>query len=375
MEDHSAERNHAPIAKHALFASSLFEQSSDCIIYASLGSADEFRVQDINPSAADLFEIQWDGPRANASMASVFGRSAELIDSRRGQLIASRQKSQFHARAKTVLGERTLEITYLPVPNQSDELIGAVITARDVTYLEICERSLKEKQKLEALGMLSAGISHDMNNVLQALSACLHSISKKTGDSHCDDLFKEAEKTIDRGLAIANRFLSFIQRRDTCVQPIEIKPVLSGVASALRRSITDDIAISVAAPPDLWIMANQSELETTLINLVLNSRDAMPDGGTITLRAKRFERMASQGRDDPGVQISVEDTGVGIPAALREKVLQPFFTTKEIGAGTGLGLSMAAQLAKELGGELALQSKEDVGTVVTLTFPGSAPLG
>jgi signal transduction histidine kinase len=239
------------------------------------------------------------------------------------------------------------------------------------------EMRLLHAARMEALGQLASGIAHDFNNVLQALDSSLtlasaHLPHDPRSVRQCLDLAIEA---IRRGSSVTGRLLAFSRQDAPRTDPIATEPLLSGLVEFLRPAIGRDIALRVEAAPDLPpLLADRGELKTVLINLVNNARDAMPNGGSVTLAAEAAcvpETAGAPPRLAAGryVRLSVIDNGDGMSPEVLARVCEPFFTTKPAGKGTGLGLAMARGFADQSGGGLIIESQPGAGTTISIWLP------
>lgn len=252
---------------------------------------------------------------------------------------------------------------------------------REMANRESAESALRQSQKMEAVGQLTGGIAHDFNNMLTGVLGALSIIQRRIEAGKLDDVnrFIEAASTsAHRAAALTARLLSFSRRQSLDAKPHDTSTLLASLEDLLRRSIRENIRLNIVGaeglPPAL-VDANQ--LENAILNLVINARDAMPDGGDITIenRTVEIDATAKEGSQGlaPGqyVVVSVTDTGVGMPPELLEKVFDPFFTTKPMGQGTGLGLSMIYGFAKQSNGQVRIHSQPGVGTKVSIYLPAS----
>ncbi len=247
----------------------------------------------------------------------------------------------------------------------------------EIASREQAQAQLAQSQRMEALGQLAGGIAHDFNNVLQAVIGGLSLIQRRADDpAAVRRLSGLAADAAGRGAAITGRLLTFARRGD--LQGVAIAPcaLLEGMRQILAPTLGAGIAVSVEAAPDLpSLLADRAQLETVLVNLAINARDAMQGGGALSLAA-------AAARDDehralkPGgyIKLVLSDTGTGMDDATLARATEPFFTTKRPGHGTGLGLAMARGFAEQSGGALRLDSTPGAGTIVTLWFP-QAPAG
>ncbi|WP_137177340.1 ATP-binding protein [Roseomonas sp. AR75] len=264
-----------------------------------------------------------------------------------------------------------------PATGRPLRLIGML---QDITERRQLEAELRQAQKLEALGSLAGGIAHDFNNVLQAVAGAASLIQRDAGNVAAihrrSAMLTDAVK---RGASITGRLLAFARRNEPRAVPLDAAELLQGLKEVLAAALGSRITIRVEAAPGLPpLLAEPQQLQTALINLATNARDAMPGGGILTLAAAA-ERI-DEGSDSeakalgPGayLRITVGDTGEGMDAATLARATEQFFTTKPAGVGTGLGLSMAKAFARQSGGGFAIASAPGQGTTVTLWLPQAA---
>lgn len=241
------------------------------------------------------------------------------------------------------------------------------------------EDALRQSQKMEAVGQLTGGIAHDFNNMLTGIIGSLELLRRRVARGKLDDL----DSLIDLGVTSANRaaglthrLLAFSRRQSLDPKPVEINQLVSSMGELLQRSINESIALDMRLADELWTAeADPNQLESALLNLVINARDAMPSGGSLTVETtnRHLDNVftAAYGTLLPGdyVELSVSDTGCGIPESLMGRVFDPFFTTKPIGQGTGLGLSMIYGFARQSHGHVTIHSEVGKGTTVSLFLP------
>jgi signal transduction histidine kinase len=241
------------------------------------------------------------------------------------------------------------------------------------------EEALRQSQKMEAVGQLTGGIAHDFNNMLTGIIGSLELLRRRVSRGKLDDL----DSLIDLGVTSANRaaslthrLLAFSRRQSLDPKPVEINKLVSSMGELLKRSINESIALDMRLSEALWTAeADPNQLESALLNLVLNARDAMPGGGSLIVETtnRHLDSVftAAYGTLTPGdyVELSVSDTGCGIPESVIGRVFDPFFTTKPIGQGTGLGLSMIYGFTRQSNGHVTIHSVVGEGTTVSLFLP------
>lgn len=255
------------------------------------------------------------------------------------------------------------------------------------TELRHNEEALRQSQKMEAVGQLTGGIAHDFNNMLTGIIGSLELLRRRLARGRIDDL----DSLIDLGVTSANRaaglthrLLAFSRRQSLDSKPVEMNALVTSMGELLQRSIDESIHLDMQLSPQLWVAeADRNQLESALLNLVINARDAMPDGGKLVVRTSNrhldHDFTEAHSNLEPGdyVVLSVTDTGCGMPQSTINRAFDPFFTTKPIGQGTGLGLSMIYGFSKQSRGHVAIDSEVDKGTTVSLFLPrfgGDVPL-
>ena len=292
-------------------------------------------------------------------------------------------------------GSHALVITGQPIIGDQGEKLGAVVTMQDVTELKQLERQFQQAQKMEAMGLLAAGVAHDFNNLLTVISGyCQLAQSRvQPGSPVLRDLV-EVIKAGDRAANLTRQLLAFSRQQVLEPRVLNLNDVIEDVEKMLRRLLGADVELRFGAAKDLGhVRADAGQIEQVLLNLVVNARDAMPDGGQITVETQNVEigdrlsgdgrgkskRAASKGKDEspvtpeipPGsyVLLTVTDSGSGMDAKTASRIFEPFFTTKEVGKGTGLGLSTVHGIVKQSGGHIAVESEPGQGTTFRIHFP------
>jgi signal transduction histidine kinase/ActR/RegA family two-component response regulator len=244
---------------------------------------------------------------------------------------------------------------------------------QEVSERERVQSALVQSQKMEAVGQLTGGIAHDFNNLLTVIFGNLEMIQRRTEEERTARLADFAAQAAERAAKLTHQLLAFSRTQRLTLKPVDLNALIEGMSDLLARTIGPQIEIVMDLDPSQpWAMADANQLELAILNLSINARDAMADGGVLTIASTVSP--ASDGvlqNGDYGV-ISVRDTGSGIPAHLLTKVFDPFFTTKPIGKGTGLGLSQVFGIAQQSGGTVQIDSVEGAGTVLRIWLPLSA---
>ncbi len=256
------------------------------------------------------------------------------------------------------------------------EIFGTMF---DVTDRRLLEQRLIHGSKLEAIGQLTGGIAHDFNNMLSVVIGSLDLLQRSLGEN--DIARKRAKMALEgaqRCADLTNRLLSFARRQPLRASVVDLALFGRDLVEILRRTLGDNIDVLLDAPEDLRpVQVDPSQLEAALVNLAVNSRDAMPNGGQLAIEMRNILRGEPGMPDDlhgDVVAISVTDTGMGMSPEVRSRVFEPFFTTKEVGRGTGLGLSMTYGFVKQSGGDIEISSDPGRGTTVRLFLPTAKSL-
>jgi PAS domain S-box-containing protein len=258
------------------------------------------------------------------------------------------------------------------------QLIGFAKITRDLTERREAQMQLFQAQKMEAVGQLTGGLAHDFNNLLTGISGSLELLKARLAQGRMGDLDRyimAAQGAAARAAALTHRLLAFARRQTLDPKPIAPNELIVDMAELVQRTVGPEIKVETVPAIGLWpTLCDPNQLENAILNLCINGRDAMPDGGRLTIETANIwldERGARERDMQPGqyVAICVTDTGTGMPADVVERAFDPFYTTKPIGHGTGLGLSMIYGFAKQSGGQARIYSEIGVGTTVRLYLP------
>ena len=268
-----------------------------------------------------------------------------------------------------------VEISLQLMRDETPAVFVAII--QDFTEIERREAKLRQSQKMEAIGQLTGGIAHDFNNLLTVIIGNNELLADRLGDDELSNsLLNDASAAAESGAKLTGQLLAFARQQTLDPKSIDLNGLVQEISEVLTRTLGETVRLETKLASDLGkAFVDPAQLHNALLNLAINARDAMPDGGDLTIETGSVvldADMASQRAEvDPGnyVRLSITDTGVGMSAEVRDRVLEPFFTTKEQGKGTGLGLSMVHGFAKQSGGHLEIYSEEGFGTTVSLYLP------
>lgn len=355
----------------------ILESAVDAIITIN----GEAQIETVNPAAEKLFQYDRD---------EFLGRNVSFLMLEPYRSEHDRYVQQYQATGvrkiigvgREVVGQRKdsstfpmhLSVSEFEVDGQR-HFTGIV---HDLSGRKQAERALQQAQKLEAIGQLTGGVAHDFNNLLTVIIGNLELLETKLDSDEERALLNEAMEAADLGATLINRLLAFARRSPLEVRTVDLNSLTLGLTDMLHRTLGDHISLSSVLSPDLWpVRSDPGQLENAIINLALNARDAMPGGGRLIVETRNAiiddDQAAPAIGLQPGqyAQLVVSDTGEGMTHETRERAIEPFFTTKEVGRGTGLGLSMVFGFAKQSGGHIAIYSELGKGTTINLYLPRS----
>jgi PAS domain S-box-containing protein len=258
------------------------------------------------------------------------------------------------------------------------DLIGFAKITRDLTEKRAVEDQLRQSQKMEAVGQLTGGLAHDFNNLLTGISGSLELMQARIAQGRTGEIDRyvlAAQGAVKRAAALTHRLLAFSRRQTLDPKPTNVNRLLTDLEDLIRRTVGPAVKVEVVGSSSLWpTLVDPNQLENAVLNLCINARDAMPDGGRLTIETanKWLDERAARQQDLPVgqyVSVCVSDTGTGIPAEIVAKIFDPFFTTKPTGEGTGLGLSMIYGFIRQSGGQVRVYSEVGQGTTMCLYLP------
>ena len=261
-----------------------------------------------------------------------------------------------------------LEATGVPIHGPDGATQHVLATARDVTERNLLEEQLRQAQKMESIGRLAGGVAHDFNNLLTAIRGYAELLLLDLeDDAPARESAAEIARAASRAAGLTGQLLAFSRKQVLRPQRLDLNEIVSGMSSMLSRMLGEDVALTTALATDLRpTMADPTQLEQVLLNLAVNARDAMPRGGRLTVRTANVDLDAG-----PHVALVVADTGTGMDAETAERIFEPFYTTKDVGAGTGLGLATVHGIVAQSGGAIDVISEPGIGTTFTVCLPSA----
>jgi PAS domain S-box-containing protein len=351
-----------------------FENTAELLFVVGVLPDGGYVVEDLNPAHQATMGLPLTEVRGKRIDEILPAHTAEVVMSHYRRVLESGQVYQYRETFE-LNGESTYWDTVLvPVRDQSGQVARIIGSSRDLTRQVAAEEQLRQAQKMEAMGQLTGGVAHDFNNLLTPIVSVLDMLQRRgLGGEREQRLISGAAQSAERAKTLVQRLLAFARRQPLQPIAVDVSKLVRGMADLVSSTTGPQIRVVVEAADELpYAKADPNQLEMALLNLAVNARDAMPDGGT--LRISVCADAVTLGSSDglrPGryLRLSIADTGTGMSEATLARAVEPFFSTKGVGKGTGLGLSMVHGLASQLGGALKISSKLGLGTNVELWLP------
>ena len=333
-----------------------------------------------NPAWATVLGLAPDEVVGRSFREIIWPEDEPLAAARHGEALAAHDLRQFEIRFRHRDGTPRWISWNTSVEGGEVFAFGRDITGEraQAEALRQAEEALRHAQKMEAVGQLTGGIAHDFNNLLTAISGSLELLGTRIQQGRLpetDRYIQAAQGAATRAASLVHRLLAFSRRQTLDPLPTDVSHLVEGLAELIRRTVGPGITLKLGLASDLWpTLIDQNQMESALLNLCINARDAMPQGGLITIETenRRLDAAAAKARDmAPGeyVAIAVADTGTGMAPEVAARAFDPFFTTKPLGQGTGLGLSMIYGFIRQSGGQVRIRSAPGRGTTVCLYLP------
>ncbi|HEY1427856.1 MAG TPA: ATP-binding protein, partial [Caulobacteraceae bacterium] len=376
--DEQREAQSAQAALRAL-GQAIFVSVPDYLMVLNVAGDNRFVVTDVNPAFERALNFTADTVRGRALDELLPAALAQRLI---GHYQRVRQGGKPVTRREDVRfpdGARVWESIIAPVDASDGVGERLIVSIRDITERVRAQERLQESQRMEAIGQLTGGVAHDFNNLLQVIRGNLELLQRSVaGDERAELRLKNALYGAERAAQLTRQLLAFARRQPLEPKVVNLSRLVSDMADLLRRTLGESIEVETVVAGGLWnTIADPAQVESALLNLALNARDAMPSGGRLTVEitnAVLDEAYAREARDvTPGqyVMLAVTDTGEGMSDDVRARVFEPFFTTKTEGRGTGLGLSMVYGFVKQSSGHIQIYSEPGQGTTVKIYLPRS----
>ena len=392
LESHIQRRTAELVAANAELTAAI-EENRKITAALRFSEARLRQITDTIPAHIAYFDNTWTFRYANRRYAEWFGWSSETMVDRTIREVIGEQvfETVTAAVARALDGE---EITYeysltdqtgttryarstlVPDIGPDGNVIGGFVHAVDITEQRRTQSALAQAQKMEAIGQLTGGLAHDFNNMLTIVMGNLAALREAVPDNPIlAEYVEPALDAAEHSTELIKRLLAFSRQQPIEPRAIEVDELVHGMARLIRRSMPGNISIVTSSKaPDLTVMADPHQLESALLNLALNARDAMPNGGELRIESSLEVLEGGPAADlelqpGPYAQIAVSDNGTGMDGATLARVFEPFFTTKKFGMGSGLGMAMVYGFIKQSGGGVRIRSRQAVGTTVALVLP------
>ena len=352
---------------------SIFEGTGDAVYIKDLVG----RYVIVNPAFAKYFDKPVEHiVGKTAAQLFDFATARRLSETDR-LVIESGQAQTFEYELPLVNGARSFLVMKSPYQDGQGKTIGVIVVSRDITEYRAMEERLRQSQKMEAIGTLAGGVAHDFNNLLMVIAGYSSVLNEAlAGEPKLHGQVEQIQKASERAAALTRQLLAFSRKQTIQPVPLNLNSAVSGVEKLLRRLIGENITIVAQLDPEIGaVMADAGQIEQVILNLAVNARDAMPDGGKLTLETRQREiggeRRGSTEAARPGryVELRVSDTGIGIDPNIQARMFEPYFTTKPSGKGTGLGLSTVYGIVEQAGGYVSFSSKPGDGATFRILLP------
>jgi PAS domain S-box-containing protein len=351
-----------------------YQHSSECHAVLSQREDGVFEYDEINPATLRLY---------GRERADVIGRAVdEILEPSTADFLnthltrALSQETPY--RYSRTHGGSTIEAIATPIPAHPGKRRRLAVTARDTTERQSLEEQLRQAQKMEAVGQLTGGLAHDFNNLLQGITGALDRAQSRISQgraSEADRFLNAALDSANRAAALTHRLLAFSRRQTLDPRPTDVNRLIASMEDLIRRTVGPGISVEVIGAGGLWpTRVDAPQLESALLNLCINARDAMPNGGKLVIETanKWLDERAAAERELPAgqyISLCVSDSGTGMTPDVVARAFDPFYTTKPQGQGTGLGLSMIYGFARQSGGQIRIYTEVGRGTTMCLYLP------
>lgn len=374
----NSKRNEAELLRQRGLFESIFKGLPDALFLTDLAG----RIRMANPVALELFQV------TQEEMVDRLCRDLFVSDDDYERLHDSLRRSAQGGTTDAIVCEYKRKdgttfpgaTTAAPLRDGGDQLLGHLCQMRNVSREQQRDAMLRRVQRLEAVGQLTGGLAHDFNNLLTVIIGNLELLSSRVSSEREQELVKDALEAAEMGHRLTDRLLTFSRQRALEPELLDLNGVVLDLIDMLRRTLGSSIAITTSLKADLWrTKADRGQVENAILNLAINSRDAMPKGGKLVIETRNVRldlgTLPADGELKPGdfVRLTVTDSGCGMRPEVRDRAFEPFFTTKGKGRGTGLGLATVYGFARQSGGNATIYSEVNKGTSVSIYLPKVEP--
>jgi PAS domain S-box-containing protein len=379
LQNEIDERARAQAAQHASDAryAAVFEHTTAGLILLSVTSDDRFVYEAVNPSHEK---------KSGKKAAEFIGKTPyDVFPRELGDRLAERFRRcrdtgtpiTYEDTYPYPAGMRVNQSTAVPIRDAEGRIAKLLVSTHDLTERKATEEALRQSQKMEAIGLLTGGMAHDFNNLLTTVLGNLELVARRSVDPALRRLLDGATSAAQRGAKLTQQLLAFARKQRLERKAVDLNRLVAGMTDMLVSTIGATVRIETLLGEELWpAMVDVNQLELVILNLAINARDAMPNGGVLTVKVEnvRVSRDGHPGELAAGdyVMLSLADNGTGMSETVKAKAFEPFFTTKEVGRGSGLGLSQVYGIARQLGGGVDIDSRPGSGTTVRVYLPRAA---
>lgn len=351
-----------------------FQHTPDPLFVIGVSSEGDFVVEQVNPAHEAGVGLAAEDVRGRRIEEILPAEAASKLIATYRQVVETGQLLQYRDVFELSAGPQHWDTTLVPLQDDDGRVVRLIGSSRDVTAQVEAEEALRQSQKMEAMGQLTGGVAHDFNNLLTPILGALDMLQRKgVGGEREQRLIAGAAQSAERARTLLQRLLAFARRQPLQPVPVDLPKLVAGMVDLISSTTGPRIKVTVDVARDLPpAEADPNQLEMAILNLAVNARDAMPEGGTLRISvetAMADHEHPSQLKPGLYLVLSVRDTGSGMDSATLARAVEPFFSTKGVGKGTGLGLSMVHGLALQLGGAVTIHSSVGVGTNVELWLP------
>jgi PAS domain S-box-containing protein len=350
-----------------------FEAVEDCVCTFAVMPDGRFLHEGFNPHGAR--RTGYDNAIARGRPPAGF-MAPEIAQAVEAACASARDHGTHRATRRLAFpaGEGAFDMLMVPVRDAAGRVVRILGSLREVTEQVRLEEELRQTQKMQAIGQLTGGVAHDFNNLLTGIGGSLEMMAREVTTERGRRLLEAARRSTDRGAKLTGQLLAFARRQRLEPQPLDLNALVEGMAGLLRSTLGGAVEVQTRLAAGLpCALADATQVELAILNIAINARDAMPEGGTIVVSTAEVEAGPPQSGEDPPagrhVVVTVHDSGHGMAPDVRARIFEPFFTTKDVGRGSGLGLPQVLGVAQQLGGGVRVHSGPGAGTTVELHLP------
>jgi PAS domain S-box-containing protein len=352
-----------------------FDNSPDWLTLFRATKDGRFIYEDLNRATERAYGLSRDQV-IGRPLEEILGVEQAQLPLRHMRACIETGETQRYSAGRSLAGRtRTIDVMFVRAPEKQDGDYFIMSTARDITEREAMQEQLRQSQKMEAVGQLTGGLAHDFNNLLTAIIGNLELlVPHLAGDGNAARFIAAAQRAAENGARLTEQLLAFSRGQHLQLRSTDLNGVIDGMRDLLVRTIGPAVQVRARLTPGLWpALADPTQIEIAVLNLAINARDAMPLGGALTIETRNIHRSAKAVPDEIAgrdcICLSVRDSGGGMTEDVRQSAVEPFFTTKDVGKGSGLGLSQVYGVVRQSNGALAIESRVGAGTAVHLYLP------